>query len=209
MTVSAWAVMALAGDDMHSQMGHGKMKEAHSGEEAPGHSHDQCQYHGGLVSMTKQHHFETVFSPDGIRIYRYSGSQVPMQVQKAEGAVTLKFKDETKKEIPFTPVMPDENETTVYFCPGHPEATQMEPGICEACGTMKLMTQDYLFAEADLSNVKPGSMKAVVHIKGMTGSEPEVLFTEAFEGFVSAVEGTPEHTSETSGDHDHGEHKGH
>jgi hypothetical protein len=186
LMVTAWSGQALAGGGEHSQETHDAISKRSIDAKA-GHSHEKCQLHGGQVSMTKENHFETMFAPDGIRVYRYSGGQVPMMVGKVKGTATLQFKDGAKKEIDLAQVAPADEEATAYFCPEHPEATQMEPGVCEACGSMGLMKQDYLFGQADLSEVEPGSMKAVVKIEGMGGTEPDVVFT------VHHSEGTHHH----------------
>jgi hypothetical protein len=174
--VSAWTLTTLADGDKQSHSGD-EMKSTSPAGEAAGHSHEMSELHGGQATMTKHNHFETVFGPDGIRIYRYSDKQVPMNVGKAAGSATLQFRDGSKKEVPLVPTTPKEGETIVYFCPGHSEATQMEPGVCEACGSMVLVQQDYLFGKVDLSELESGSVKAVMHIKGMPGPESEVIFT--------------------------------
>jgi hypothetical protein len=155
--------------------------------------------------MTEQHHFETVFGPEGIRVYMYSGQQVPMQIEKASGTVTLKFKDGTTKQAIMSKRSPQESDHTVYFCPMHPDVTQMEPGECAACGGMKLMAQDYLFSEIDLSDVAPESMKAIVHIENINGKESEITFTETFHGTIQPGE-RKDDLSDRGGETVHEEH---
>jgi len=168
---------ALAGEEGHHD--HSGTMPMHSEEgEAAGHSHERAMLHGGQVAMTRAHHFETVFSTDGIRVYPYTAAQNPMQVGDCAGTVTLKTEDGKTQELKLQKVEPKKGDLTAYFCPGHPDATQMEPGICKQCGTMKLMAQDYLFAPFDLAQVKPGTMKAVFHLKGMDGKEKEAIFTQ-------------------------------
>jgi hypothetical protein len=150
--------------------------------EAPGHSHEKCELHGGAVAMTNGRHFETVFAPDGIRVYVYTGNQTPEVVGKGTGTATLSFKDGTTREIPLVAAKPDSGDAAVYFCPMHPEVVQMKPGKCDKCGGMILYTQDYLYAKADLAKVAPGSLKATIRIKGLRGLASEVVYTEPFTG---------------------------
>ncbi len=171
-----WAGLASA----QEQHKHGH-EEAPAGSQqaatAP-HTHGKCMLHGGQVSMTKQHHFETVFAPDGIRVYIYTDLQAPAMVEGAKGAVTLTFKDGKKKAVPLAIETPAADEKAVYFCPMHTDVVQMEPGECKLCGGMKLFTQDRLFAKVDLSKVEPGTLTAIFSISGLAGSEPQVMFTE-------------------------------
>lgn len=132
--------------------------------------------------MTKQHHAETVFAPDGIRVSLYSEKQAPIMVEKATGTASLKFKDGTTNQVALVTEAPKEGDKAVYFCPMHKDVVQMEPGICKQCGGMKLFAQDALFAKVDLSKVEPGTMKVTFHIKGLKGIEREATFTETFMG---------------------------
>jgi hypothetical protein len=143
-----------------------------------GHSHARASLHGGMVTMTKESHFETVFTPEGIRVFRYSASQAPLMIKAAAGAATLVFADGTKREIPFAATKPATGEPTVYFCPMHEEVVQSEPGQCAPCGGMKLFAQDYLFAKADLSSVETGTLKATIHLTNLGGKETEATFTQ-------------------------------
>jgi hypothetical protein len=145
-----------------------------------GHAHEASERHGGDVSMTKVHHFETVFAPDGIRIYLYTEEQAPELLDTAKGTATLMFKDGTSKEIPLSVGDPAPGEKTVYFCPMHSDVVQMEPGICTKCGKMELYVQNRLFGAYDLSKVAPGTMKAFIKVKGLGGDEPEVSFASAY-----------------------------
>jgi hypothetical protein len=185
-TVLAWAGGATAHEGEEGHEGHASEQANTSGVM---HSHEQCRLHDGQVSMTKQHHFETVFAPDGIRVYVYTEGQTPMMVDAAKGSATLKFKDGRTLVVPFLTDVPKEGEKTVYFCPMHPTVVQMEPGVCKLCGTMKLFTQDRLYAKVDLSKVPPGTVEAVIQIAGLEGTEKQVKFTEAYGGVPVAGEG--------------------
>jgi len=154
--------------------------------ETPQHSCAQSELHGGRVTMTQNHHFETLFSPDGIRIFTYSADQAPQMTEKAKGQVTLKFKDAPAQELAFVVQQPQKGEQTVYFCPMHKDVVQMEPGVCKQCGGMKLFAQDYLFAKADLSKVDPGTLEAIVSLEGLKAPEPKATFTQAFLAMATA-----------------------
>lgn len=74
------------------------------GQEAAGHAHEKAQVHGGSASMTKEFHFETVFTPEEIRLYIYDGKQNPMMAKHwkqglVKGSVTVSFQDRSKDPI--------------------------------------------------------------------------------------------------------------
>ena len=167
---------------------------AAGGEQMAGHSHEKCERHGGEVTMTKGHHFEAVWVPEGLRIYIYGENQAPLDVEKAAGTVTFRFKDGTSKDVALVKETPVDGEVpTVYFCPMHPDVVQMQPGTCPKCGGMKLFTQDRLTAKVDLSHVAADSMKAVVKIAGLAGPLKTVTFTQAFTGLKAPDAGTQGH----------------
>jgi hypothetical protein len=130
--------------------------------------------------MTKQHHFETVFAADGVRVYAYTHEQAPMMIEKAKGTISLVTKEGTKKDVALARAAPVEGESAVYFCPMHPAVVHKEPGVCTLCGGMKLYQQDCLFGKVDLSKVEPGSMKAIVRVTDLEGTEKEVTFAASF-----------------------------
>lgn len=73
-------------------------------EESAGHGHNKAAAHGGGVTMTKEFHFESVFTPKEIRVYAYDGSQNPMQIKHwkqglINGKVTVQFRDRSRKPI--------------------------------------------------------------------------------------------------------------
>lgn len=136
--------------------------------------------HGGQVSSTANHHFETVFAPDGIRIYAYTAEESPLMVEKASGTVVLEYADGTSERLPLLREQPASEERSVHFCPMHPEVVRIEPGTCSKCGGMKLYVQDRLVARKDLSAEGDRFFKAVVSIRGLPGTEENVTFTTAF-----------------------------
>ena len=169
----AWAAAATAAGEQPGTAASSEAKDA-----AKGHSHERCELHGGHVTMTKAHHFETLFGPDGVRIYIYSADQNPLPIGKAIGTVTISDKTGAAQEIKLVTNTPKEGEKVVYFCEMNDTPPQMAPGKCSTCG-MKLIPQAGLFGAADLSKAEPGNVKAVVHLTGLDGVEKEVTFTEA------------------------------
>lgn len=178
IAVGLWAGTAVAGEDPHGggMDAHSSSGAAQKGEGA-GHSHERCELHGGQVTMTQAHHFETLFAPDGVRVYMYSTEQNPLPMGKVSGTVTIKDSSGKAQEVKLVPNIPKEGEPVVYYCTMYDSPPQMTPGKCPKCG-MTLVPQGGLFAAADLSKAKPGTIKTVVHITGLVGKEPEVTFTE-------------------------------
>ncbi len=178
------ATLAISGvalaEGEHDHQAHEKgMTTGHS--ETEGHGHDKATLHGGQVTMTKDHHFETVFSDDGIRVFFYTDTQAPMMVKKASGKAILKFKDGKSVDISLVRGEPAEDDPAVHFCPMHEDVVQSKTGVCTHCGGMKLFVQDFLYAKADLSGIDPESMKASFAIDGLAGDEPSVAFTETYQ----------------------------
>lgn len=86
--------------------GHARKQDAgdNHDEESAGHGQNKAAAHGGGVTMTKEFHFESVFTPKEIRVYAYDGSQNPMQVKHWKqgligGKVMVQFRDRSRKPI--------------------------------------------------------------------------------------------------------------
>lgn len=181
----------------HSMTSHKAQAGGHAGmnhEMAPGHSHEQCELHGGQVSMTTAHHVETVASPDGIRVYLYSMDQQPLPADDVAGTVTLKAKSGKSQELKLTPFTPKEDEPAVYYCTMHDSPATTKPGNCAVCG-MKLVPQSGLVASADLKGLEPGKAEAIVHLTGLGGDEKELTVTTKLrpQGAPKAPAGEPAH----------------
>lgn len=147
-----------------------------------GHAHAKSALHGGQVSMTEAHHFETVFAEDGIHVYIYTMEQAPMMVESAKGVASLRLEDGSKLDVPLATRAATKADGIVYFCPMHPAVVQMQPGECSLCGGMKLYEQDHLHAKADLSKYAPGKMKVLVEVQGLGKPEPNARFVATFDG---------------------------
>jgi len=136
--------------------------------------------HGGVMSVTKGHAFETVVAPHGIRVYLYSDEHGPAMVEKAVGQATLSLPGDKTVTVKLVPEVTGDKEPATYFCPMHVEVVRDKPGECELCGGMKLFKQDRLYGQVDLSQVKLDELKATIQVKGMRGAEKEATFTPAF-----------------------------
>ena len=209
MGLVAWTGLARAQSHQGQHQEMNEHQEMGEGHEMMGHSHEACERHHGQVAMTEGHHFETVFTPQGMAVYIYNEQQEPELVRKAEGTVDLKFENGPSRTLKLQEADADPDTPTVYFCPMDPDVVQMEPGVCPKCG-MKLYAQNRLVAMTDLSGVKPGTMKAVVKLHGLKGDEKETTFTETFDGFAAMGEhhdmdhGDVDHGDVDHGDMDHG-----
>lgn len=136
--------------------------------------------HGGQLTVTKSHEFETLYAADGIRVYMYSSDLSPEMAAQGGGKLTLKLADGSIRELPLVAQKPKEGEKTLYFCPMHKDVVQTNPGVCTQCGGMKLYAQDHLYARTDLSGVAPETVQAFISIAGLKGSEPKATFTVTF-----------------------------
>jgi hypothetical protein len=111
----------------------------------PGHSHEMAEIHGGHVTMTPNHHFEVLFTPDEARVYLYDMSQKPLPASKdVSVSMNLQTKSGETSKLEMHRVAPD-----------------VEKG----------RTQGYFAAAHDFGAVKEGSMKALVQVTGL-GKKP-------------------------------------
>ena len=136
--------------------------------------------HGGAVTKVSGQVFETQLAPDGGRVWCYAGNAAPANVEGAQGTVKLTLADGRSLDLKLAARKPAAGEPAIYYCPMHAAVVQREPGQCKTCGGMKLYTQDYLFAAADLAKVAPNTTKAQVHLTGLDASPAEVTFAPTF-----------------------------
>jgi len=108
----------------------------HEKGEKSGHSHERAEVHGGVVTMSKEFHIETVFMPDQVRLYLYDGEQNPMHVQSAKGVLVsatgiVDFRDRGRG----TTTLKFERATPgAYGCPMCAGQESSKPGKCAKCG---------------------------------------------------------------------------
>lgn len=136
--------------------------------------------HDGPLTKTKRHAFEVVFAADGLCVYMFDVEIAPMMMQRVKATAVVSVTGTPVKEVPLKLDAPKDGEKILYFCPMHPSVAQSKPGKCEACGGMELIPQDCIRAAIDLSKAAPGSVSAVITIKGMKGEEPDAVFTTAW-----------------------------
>ena len=144
--------------------------------------------HGGAVTSTAVHRFESVLSPKGLFVYAYKSTGAPMMTAPATGTATLRWPDGATKELTLTEEDPSAGEPAIYFCPMHQEVVRSVPGVCELCGGMVLYTQDRLAGRVDLTRVGPTAIQATIRLTNLSPNEPQVEFTQEL---VLAANGTP------------------
>lgn len=173
MRIFVWIGMVLTGVVILGMGSNVKASDTTSAKPAP----PVFGPHDGVVAMTKQHAFETVFAAGGMCVYMFDTQMAPMMMQRVKATATVAIKGSPSQEASLKLDGPKEGERILYFCPMHPTVAQSKPGTCELCGGMELIPQDCIRAVFDLSKASPGSVSAVVTIKGMKGSEPDVAYT--------------------------------
>ncbi len=136
--------------------------------------------HGGVVTETESHVFETLISRDGVHVWFHTDEMAPAMVGRAGGSATLKLPDGQVREVALVPRAPAAGSPGVFFCPMHPEVVQRTPGKCEPCGGMILFHQDELFGAVDLSGVEVREVSAQVRLTGLKGRQKEASFSPAF-----------------------------
>jgi hypothetical protein len=136
--------------------------------------------HGGVVTTTKAHAFETLITPQGVRVFLYTDELAPAMIEKATGTAKVKLPDGRTLDVTLAAHEPVAGEPTVYFCPMHASVVRDAPGTCELCGGMTLYRQDNLFGAVDLAGVDLTKVSATIRVTGLRGSEKEATFSPAF-----------------------------
>jgi hypothetical protein len=136
--------------------------------------------HGGGVTTTKSHAFETLITPQGVRVFRYTDELAPAMIEKSAGTAKLKLPDGRTLDVILKAHTPVAGDPTSYFCPMHSSVVREAPGKCELCGGMTLFVQDHLFGAADLAGVDLAKVSAMIRVTGLSGSEKEATFAPAF-----------------------------
>lgn len=138
--------------------------------------------HGGVVTETDSHVFETLIDRGGVHVWFHTDERAPAMVGRAGGTATLKLPDGQVREVALVLRTPAAGAPGVFFCPMHPEVVRKEPGQCEPCGGMILFHQDELFGAVDLAGVDPREVTAQVRLTGLKGRQKEASFSPAFPG---------------------------
>lgn len=136
--------------------------------------------HGGTLTTTPAHTFETVMAADGVRVFLLTDEAAPAMVEKAAGTAVLKLPGGRSLEVALVRREPAAGESATYFCPMHAEVVQDEPGTCEPCGGMTLFEQDFLFGAADLKGLDLAGIGVMIRLSGLRGPEKEATFSPAF-----------------------------
>jgi len=178
--IAGLAVLMMAAPPVKAQHDHGSHdqgvmeKSGHDEHgEMMGHSHEKAELHQGVVMMTKAHHFETVYMPEGIRLYAYDAKQGQSSAKGIEGRATLMFKSGEPRTIAMT---------------------FHEGGTMDDGKEGKTHLQDYLFAPVDLSDASATPVRVKFTLNKLSGEEGEsVEFVEPFEGLVDAPFMCPMH----------------
>ena len=145
---------------------------SHDKESMAGHSHEMSEMHGGSVTMTPMHHFETLFTNEGVCLYAYDAKQKPlMNPNQAKVTVTLATQEGKPMQMAMQYVPPDSAEGKA---------------------------QGYFMATHDFAQVEKGSMKATFHIEGM--AEKPIEFKTAVSVTEPAVYACPMHPKMTASD---------
>ena len=136
--------------------------------------------HGGTVTETEAHVFETAIARDGIHVWFHTDERAPSMIGRAGGSATLRLPDGRVQEVALSLRTPATGDPGIFFCPMHAEVVQTTPGKCEPCGGMILYHQDELFGAFDLSKVELSKVTAQVRVTGLKGRQKEATFSPVF-----------------------------
>lgn len=136
--------------------------------------------HGGAVSESNGHVFESVLATDGLHVWLYTDENAPAMAGAAGGTASLKLPDGKVREITLARRDAPVAGQGIFFCPMHAEVVRTVPGQCEPCGGMKLFHQDELFGAGDLMGIDLAAVTAQVRITGLKGKQKEASFSPAF-----------------------------
>lgn len=136
--------------------------------------------HGGAVSESNGHVFESVLAADGLHVWLFTDESAPAMAGAAAGTASLKLPDGKVREVTLARRDAPAAEQGVFFCPMHAEVVRTAPGQCELCGGMKLFHQDELFGASDLKGVDLAAVSAQVRVNGLKGKQKEASFSPAF-----------------------------
>lgn len=136
--------------------------------------------HGGAVTESSGHVFESVLAADGLHVWLYTDESAPAMAGAVAGTASLKLPDGNAREITLARRDAPVADQGVFFCPMHAEVVRTAPGQCEPCGGMKLFHQDELFGASDLKGFDLAAVAAQVRVTGLKGKLKEASFSPAF-----------------------------
>jgi hypothetical protein len=150
--------MALACSKVEQQADRGSVGTTGESPDAPvAKAHTLTVMHGGTSILTEGHYFETVYLPDGIRVYIYNSEGTHVSPVGMTGQVVIQPTDTaagpTALELAYIPA---------------PEVEM---------GNELLMAHDYLFTPMDLTGTEAGSFRAGFAV---AGSDLKAQFEGAF-----------------------------
>jgi hypothetical protein len=136
--------------------------------------------HGGAVSESNGHVFESLLAADGLHVWLFTDESAPAMAGSAAGTASLKLPDGKVREVTLARRDAPVAGQGVFFCPMHAEVVRTAPGQCEPCGGMKLFHQDELFGASDLKGLDLAVVAAQVRVTGLKGKQKEASFSPAF-----------------------------
>ena len=151
------AIPASAQPDKAS-MGKGKVEMHKAG------ASEKMPHHQGKLAKVEKYEFETVYLPDGIRVYVYQPGVMPIPAREFQGRVVLTYKDGKTESL------------RVKYIDGD--------WIGE--GNEQTKTHDYLFGPVDLSKADSGSFDAAFYIYETAEEDPSMEFTQKFASLTAA-----------------------
>jgi hypothetical protein len=156
VTVCA-AIPASAQHDKGS-MSKGTM-ETHKAE-----AKGQMPHHLGHLAKFEKYEFETVYLPDGIRVYVYQPGVMPIPAREFQGRVVLTRGDDKPESLRFKYI----------------------EGDWVGEGNEQTKTHDYLFGPVDLVQADSGSFDAAFYIYEPGEEDTSMEFTQHFPGLTVA-----------------------
>jgi len=180
MMITGMAVILMAAPPLRAQHDHSSHDQGSMGmrgqdekAEMMGHSHEKSELHSGMSMMTKAHHFETVYMPDGIRLYVYDSKQGQSSAKGIEARASLMYNAGESKTI----------------------AMLYHEGAAVGEGKEKeVQLQDYLFAPVNLTDSAGLPVRVKFTLGKLPGEKGEsVEFMQPFDGLVNSPYTCPMH----------------
>ncbi len=151
-----------------SGMSHGATHEGdHKAEREPMNSQRAMHApHGGVVHLSKEFQFETVFTENGVRVYSLASDGAVVSPSGIEGSVVFKPGKGKKAEIPLQWTAGTDDPVAKY---------RVRPGA------MANQSAGFLWAAYDFRNVSDGAVLAEIQLRKLSGEdEKKTKWTEPF-----------------------------